>query len=356
MFMVARPSQSLSQALSLLVPGRPLREALDRILQAKRGALIVIGDGPNVLGICSGGFILDTELVPQRLAELAKMDGAIVLSRDATRIARANVHLVPDASIPTSETGTRHRTAERVAKSLKLPVISVSAAMNVVTVYLGDEKHVVRSVSWLIDRANQALQVLERFRQRLDLVLVGLSASEVEDSVTLRDVTTALQRAEMVRRIAEEAQDHLLQLGEDAGLLRFQLQELTEGVDEERMLILKDYVARGRRPEAASKELEGLAPEALLDLLLVGRVLGFQGDDLDIPVEPRGYRMLHRIPRFPEALVDRIVAQFSSLQKIMRASVGDLEEVGGVGAARARAVKDHLARLTQSSIFERYSS
>src|SRR5262250_1176066 len=147
--MAARRSKALLDALSIVAPGQPLREGLDRVVKASMGALIVIGDGPEVLNICSGGFLLDAEFSPQRLSELAKMDGAIILASDASRIARANVHLVPDPNVPTTETGTRHRTAERVARSIDVPVISVSEDMAVITLYRGDIKHPLASVARL---------------------------------------------------------------------------------------------------------------------------------------------------------------------------------------------------------------
>src|SRR5580704_15551821 len=155
------------EALGTIAPGRPLRDGVDRILQAGMGGLIVVGDGPDVLGICSGGFLLDAEFSPQRMSELAKMDGAIILAADASRIARANVHLVPNPNVPTTETGTRHRTAERVARSLEVPVISVSEDMSVITLYRGDQKHPLELAFRLINRANQALQTLERYKNRL---------------------------------------------------------------------------------------------------------------------------------------------------------------------------------------------
>ena len=212
------------ESLGAIAPGRPLRSGLDRILQANMGALIVVGDGPDVLGICSGGFLLDAEFSPQRLSELAKMDGAIILATDASRIARANVHLVPDPNVPTTETGTRHRTAERVARSIDVPVISVSEDMSVITLYRGDVKHALASVARLLGRANEALQTLERYRDRLDNVTSALSALEVEDLVTVRDVVTVLQRAEMVRRIAEEIEGYIVELGADGRLAHLQLE------------------------------------------------------------------------------------------------------------------------------------
>src|SRR5438552_5561654 len=178
-----RRSEALYAALRLVAPGTPLREGIDRILQAGMGALIIVGDGPDVLAICSGGFLLDAEFTPQRLSELAKMDGAIILAPDASRIARANVHLVPNPNVPTTETGTRHRTAERVARSIDVPVISVSEDMSVIAVYRGDLKHPLEPVPRLVTRANQALQTLERYKTPLDAVTSSLSASEVEDMV-----------------------------------------------------------------------------------------------------------------------------------------------------------------------------
>uniref|UniRef100_UPI00406BB8CA DNA integrity scanning diadenylate cyclase DisA n=1 Tax=Aciditerrimonas ferrireducens TaxID=667306 RepID=UPI00406BB8CA len=404
--MVVRPSSAMAEALALVAPGKPLREGLERILQAKRGALVVIGDDPKVLGICTGGFLLDAEFSPQRLAELAKMDGAIILSADAGRIARANVHLMPSPTIPTTETGTRHRTAERVARSLEVPVISVSQAMGVVTVYRGADRHALVPAGRLHERVSQALQTLERFRHRFDVAVAALSALEVEDTVTVRDVAAVLQPAELVRRIAEEIEASLLELGAEGRLFRLQLDELTEGVEEVRRLVVRDYlqekrteaasaagmdgheqVGGGRRPEgprearrragrgagqddgrgsvggppgtpeASLAKLERLGLDELLDPRAVAEALGLELDhgDLDASLEPRGYRLLHRLPRFPEPIADRIVEHFAGLQRIMRASVEELEEVGGVGQARAKTVKDGLARLVEANILGRYS-
>src|SRR5579862_212552 len=193
----------LIEALGIIAPGRPLRDGLDRILQANKGALILVGDGPDVLGICSGGFLFDAEFSPQRLSELAKMDGAIILASDASRIARANVHLIPGASFPPPETGTRHRTAERVARSLDVPVLTVSGSMSTITVYRNDRKHILQPPGRLVDRAGQALSTLQRFKSRFDLAVATLSTLEVEDSVSVRDVVAVLQPGEMVVRIAE---------------------------------------------------------------------------------------------------------------------------------------------------------
>jgi diadenylate cyclase len=354
----------MADALALVAPGRPLRQGLERVLQAKRGALIAIGDDASVLSICTGGFLIDAEYSPQRLTELAKMDGAIILSADAQRIARANVHLMPNPAVPTSETGTRHRTAERMARSIDVPVISVSAAMGVITIYRHDERHVLQTAGRLHDMVSQALQTLQRFRQRFDLAVTALSALEVEDTVTLRDVAAVLQPAEILMRVARDLEPVFVELGEEGRLLRLQLDELLDGVDPIRHHVARDYVRAGHDGEVSPassghvlEALERLSTEEVLDARRVGAALGLPQAqaELDASLEPRGYRLLHRLPRFPDVLVDRIVEHFAGLQKIMRASVGDLEEVSGVGEARARSVKDGLARLAEATILDRYT-
>jgi diadenylate cyclase len=380
---VAEHSQPLSGVLALVVPGTPLREGLDRVLQAKRGALVVVSDDPAVLSICTGGFLLDAEFTPQRLSELAKMDGAIILTPDASRIARANVHLMPRASIPTTETGTRHRTAERVARSIDVPVISVSEAMATVTVYRGSHRHTLQRTGRLLDLATQAMSAVERFKNRFDLALALLSTLEVEDTVSLGDVVAVLQPGEMVVRLFGEVQGYLLELGEDGRLIGLQLVELVAGVEDTLRMVVTDYVAlpeeagpvpgepgsngrppgagedritRKARADAALAALHGLPYEDLAGGAAIGGVLGIKPApaSLDLAVEARGYRLLHRLPRVSDAIIERIVARFATLPRLMRASIADLEKVGGVGEAKARAVKDGLARMVEASILERY--
>ena len=347
------------EALAAVAPGRPLREGLDRILQANMGALIVVGDGPDVLAICSGGFLLDAEFTPQRASELAKMDGAIVLAPDASRIARANVHLVPNPNVPTSETGTRHRTAERVARSIDVPVISVSEDMSIIAVYRNDLKHQLEPIPRLLNRANQALSTLERYKNRLDAVSGALSALEVEDLVTVRDVVTVLQRAEMVRRIAEEIDGYIVELGVDGRLVLLQLEELMGGVEDDRRLVLKDYLhsADAGELDTAMHALSTFSYEDLLDLKAVAGLLRLPHElsELDAILQPSGFRLLSKIPRLPDPVIFHLVERFGTLQKLMRATVGDLDEVEGVGEARARAIKEGLSRLAETSILDRYS-
>lgn len=348
----------------MAAPGRPLRDGLDRVLRAKRGGLVVVGDHPAVLSICSGGFLLDAEFSPQRLSELAKMDGAIILAADASRIARANVHLMPKASIPTTETGTRHRTAERVARSIDVPVLSVSAAMSVIAVYRNDQKHTLQPISWLRDRADQALATLERFRSRFDVALNSLSTLEVEDTVAAGDVVTALQSAEMVVRIADEVTGYLVELGDDGRMVRLQLAEMMDGVAQSRQLLVRDYLRYNASAsdigasavDTALTRLSGLASDQLVDLVRLTEILMLPSSlgDMHSGVEPRGYRLLHRLPRLSDIIIERIVDRFVNLQQIMRASLSELEQVEGVGEAKARSVKEGLTRLAETSIYERY--
>jgi len=354
----SRRDLAFIDALTMVAPGQPLREGLDRILQADMGGLIVVGDGPEVLAICSGGFLLDAEFSPQRLSELAKMDGAIILAPDASRIARANVHLVPNPNVPTSETGTRHRTAERVARSINVPVISVSEDLSVIAVYCGAVKHPLELTARLLNRANQAIQTLERYKNRLDAVTGTLTALEIENLVTVRDVVTVLQRTEMVRRIAEEIDGYIIEAGTDGRLVRLQLEELMGGVEDDRRLIIQDYSQTGESWDLpkAMEALAELTTEEILDLRAVTGVLHLPtgGAELDFALQPKGYRLLHRIPRMPEAVIEAIVSRFGTLDKVLDADVKDLDEVEGVGASRARAIKENLSRIAEGTGFDRF--
>jgi len=349
---VDRGSQPLNDALALIAPGTALREGLDRILQAKHGALIVIGDDPAVLSVCTGGFLLDAEYSPQRLSELAKMDGAIILASDASRIARANVHLVPKASIATTETGTRHRTAERVARSIDVPVVAVSEAMATIAVYRNALKHTTQSAGWLIDRSSQALATLQRFRVRFDDALTSLTRLEMEDTVSIRDVVSVLQPGEMVRRIAEEIEGHLVELGSDGRLIHLQTEELSAGVSDTVTLVVRDYAGK----DSALDRLRGLEADDLMDLGHVMTTLHLPSsvEDLHAETAARGYRLLHRLPQLSPVLIERLVERFGSLPEVMSASAAELESIDGIGAATARAVREGLARMVEASIFERY--
>ncbi|TXL58106.1 DNA integrity scanning diadenylate cyclase DisA [Aeromicrobium terrae] len=341
-----------------MAPGTQLREGLERILRGRTGALVVIGESPEVDALCTGGFALDVPFTATGLRELAKMDGAIILDSDVSRIVKAAVHLMPDPSIPTEESGTRHRTADRVARQTGVPVVSVSASMHIIALYLDETRYVLEDAGAVIGRANQAIATLERYRNRLDEVSDALSALEIEDLVTVRDVAAVAQRLEMVRRISGEIDTYVLELGVEGRLLALQLEELIGGVDAERELVVRDYLPSGRRKRPVESVLEALAEidsSALVELGAVAEAMRIGNDDtLDTPLSPRGYRLLAKVPRLPFSVVDRLIEHFGSLQKLLAASVDDLQAVEGVGDLRARGVREGLSRLAESSILERY--
>ncbi len=347
--------QGLREVLTMLAPGTPLREGIERIIRAGRGALMVVGWSPEVEPLVSGGFVIDIGATSQRIAELAKMDGALVLDADASRVLRANVHLVPDPTISTSETGTRHRSAERTAKETGLPIIAVSESMGMVNLYYGGTKHVVEEVAALLFRANQALSTLERYRSRLDEVAATLSAREVEDTVSVRDAVLTLQRAEMLRRIAHEVADHVAELGSEGRLIELQLDELVATIADERELVVRDYLGdRRRKLTKVLSDIATLSTDALLDPEQVASVMSYSEDELDRSVTPKGYRLLSRIPRLPSSVVERLVEHFGTLPAIMEASITDLDEVEGVGESRARHIQEGLRRLAEATLLDRY--
>ncbi|MBW3562384.1 MAG: DNA integrity scanning diadenylate cyclase DisA [Actinobacteria bacterium] len=351
----SRHDEEFRTVLAKLAPGTALRDGVQRIIASHRGALIVIGMSDDVGSVSSGGFSIDINCTAQRLSELAKMDGGIILSSDGERILRANVHFVPNPSIQTDETGTRHRTAERVARQTGTPVISVSESMRIVTLYLDTGKTVLEEVSSLLFRANQALATLERYRARLDEGSASLSALEIEDNVTVRDVVQVLQRAEMVVRIAEEIEDYIVELGTEGRLIQLQLDELMSQVADERALVVEDYLGdRRRKLETVLHELNSLSTDELLDLERIAKVMSYDANELEQPVAPRGLRLLAKIPRLPDQVISKLVKRFDNLQGVMGASLEDLDEVEGVGETRARSIKDGLARLAESSLLERY--
>jgi diadenylate cyclase len=342
-----------------MAPGTALRDGLERILRGRTGALIVLGHDRMVETLCTGGFPLDVEFSATRLRELCKMDGAVVLSSDGTRIVRAAVHLMPDPAIPSEESGTRHRTAERVAKQTGFPVISVSQSMRIIGLYVNGQRHVLDDSLAILSRANQALATLERYKLRLDGVSGTLSALEIEDLVTVRDAVAVVQRLEMVRRIADEIAGYVVELGTDGRLLALQLEELMAGVEADRTLVIRDYLPAGRKArnhDDALGELDALSATDLIDLVAVAKALGYPGasDALEAAVSPRGFRLLAKVPRLPGMVIDRLVDHFSSLQRLLGATVEDLQAVDGVGDARARSVREGLSRLAEASILERY--
>jgi diadenylate cyclase len=346
-----RLDDRLLGVLRQVAPGTGLRQGLERILRANTGALIVLGAPPRIESLFTGGFRIDVPFTAQRLSELAKMDGAMVLDEDASRILWANVHLMPDRAVPTVETGTRHRTAERVARQTNVPVIAVSHSMRTITLYLDGWRQVLEAAGAVLSRATQAVATLEHYRARFDEAAAALDGLELQGSATLRDVLTLLGRAEVVRRLAGELEQHVAELGADGRLLRLQLDEQSAGVAEAELLAVRDYLRPRPGWEAAEvlAELGRLTPEELLDMASMGKALDLTGDQetLDTAVTPRGYRLLARVPQLPPEVVERVVERFGSLKVILAVGVEDLEEAEGVGAEGARQLREGLKRLAE---------
>ena len=348
-------NEGMRDALARVSPGTPLRDGIDRVVRSKAGALLVLSDDPEVLSICSGGFLVDAPFSPQRLSELAKMDGAIIISKEGGRIARANVHLVPDPTVPTSETGTRHRTAERVARSLDVPVISASEEMGVINVYAGGSKRQLQETGRLLDRANQALQTLERYKTRLDDAIRSLTALEVEDVVTVRDVVIVVQRGEMVTRIADEIETMIIELGVDARLLRLQLDEIYTEIDDELDLAVADYLPPHRNVEDTLTELSRLRDDDVLDPRMTLSTLHLTDVALTDEIAPKGLRLLNRVTVLTSDQAARIANHFGELTRLQRATIADLMTIDGIDQQTAETVKETIARVTENTILGQYS-
>jgi diadenylate cyclase len=353
-----RRDPRLLASLARVAPGTELRQGIDDIIRSHEGALVVIGDPHGLAFLYSGGMKLDLPFTAQHLYEVAKMDGAIIVNDELTKIAHVNVQLMPDPTIPSQETGTRHRTAERVAKQTNALVISVSQQRETVTVFQGPRRYQLDPVPIVLAKTNQALGTLDTYRTRLEQVLTRLTALEFQNAVVLDDVLVVLQRAELTTRMAEEIERDCVELGAEGRLIRMQLGEMLGDVPQEKASVVADYHAAAPGPEAALA-LEGLSAlsyQELLEFERIAELLGYPRNvnPLDHSVSPRGFRVLAHIPRLPPAVIERVVADLDGLDAIVRASQRDLEAVQGVGAARARDIREGLRRLQEHNLVDRY--
>src|SRR6201995_3984060 len=353
-----RQDPRLLRALDVVAPGGALREGIDNIVHAHTGGLIVVGELDEISHMLSGGIRLDIDYTPAMLYQVAKMDGAIVLNPEATKIAWANVQLMPDPTILSSETGTRHRTAERVSKQTDAIVVAVSERREVVSLYVDGMKYILEDIPVVLAKANQALATLDKYRSRLDQVSTRLTALEFEGGVTLHDVLTVLQRAELVTRMAVEIERYIVELGNEGRLIEMQLEETMVGVAGDKAALLHDYLAEPV-DDAFAVALDGIARLPHQDLLDFGRLAELLGYDrkvntLDYPVSPRGYRILGRIPRLPKLVVQNIVREFRGLDEILAATDPELESVEGVGEIRAKDIREGLRRLQEINLVDRY--
>ena len=353
---MATSNNEIIEVLKTIAPGTQIREGLENILKAKTGGLIVIGDGKEVMDIVDGGFNINVEYSPARLYELAKMDGAIVISSDFKKILFANAQLIPSSSIQTVETGTRHRTAERTAKQTGDLVISISQRRNIITIFKGNNRYVLEDTAQVITKANQALQTVEKYMKVFDRKLNLLNEYEFNDIVTLENVIVAIQRAEMVMSVVDEVQKAIYELGEDGRLLEMQLEELVGDLETEELLMIKDYmvVSRRRSPDKVLEEIRKLSYEELMKSQVIAKLLGYEDFDNydEVGVYTKGYRVLNKIPRMPSSIVENMVKSFKSFQHILSADIPQLDEVDGIGEVRARTIKQSLRRMQEQFVFD----
>lgn len=348
--------QQMLRVLRMVAPGTALREGLESILRARTGGLIVIGDSAQIMSLADGGFRIDSDFLPAHIYELAKMDGAIILSHDLKRILYANAHLSPDPAIPSFETGIRHRTAERTARQTGELVIAISQRRHIISLYKGNVRYILRDTDTILAKANQALQTLEKYKSVLDQALTNLSGLELEDMVTTIDVALAVQRAQLVLRIVREVDRYVLELGTEGRLVNMQLEELAGNVAEEFLLVLRDYAAPELEPEQIATTLSAFPADDLPDLAMVAKLMGLGGGAgaLENIQVPRGYRMLRKIPRLPMPVIENLVTRFTSLQPILQATIAELDDVDGIGEVRARMIKEGLRRLREQIMLERH--
>lgn len=348
---------NITEILKLIAPGTPIRDGLENILRAKTGALLLITDNSQILKeIVDGGFTINEDYTSAKLYELAKMDGAIVLSGDLKKILYANAQLIPAREIATLETGTRHRTAERAAKQTGELVISISQRRSIITVFKGNDRYVLEDTDVVLNKANQAIQTLEKYKKVFDNKLNLLNEYEFNDIVTLENVIVAIQRAEMVMRIVEEIQRQIYELGSDGRLVGMQLEELIGGLEKEELLIIKDYMVvtkKKKTPEKILEKLELLEYEELSNENTMARLLGYENFDNydEVGVYTKGYRILDKIPRMPANIVENLVDSFKSFQHILAADIESLDDVEGIGEVRARTIRQSLKRMQDQFVF-----
>ncbi|GER67286.1 DNA integrity scanning protein DisA [Weizmannia acidilactici] len=347
--------KTMSEILQLIAPGTPIREGIDHVLRANTGGLIVMGYDDTVKTLVDGGFHINCPFSPSYLYELAKMDGAIILNDAGTRILIANAQLAPDSSIPSTETGMRHRTAERVAKQTKSLVIAISQRRHVITLYQGSVRYTLKEIPVMLTKANQAIQTLEKYKLVLDQSIANLTALEFEDIVTFNDLLQVMHRIEMVLRIKKELMAYLNELGTEGRLVRLQMKELLNHIEEEAVLIFKDYAYEPvQKPAELLRRFQDLVSSEMLEDQICMKLLGYNhANRLEDIVYPRGYRILHKIPRLPAAVIENLVQAFRSLSRLMKASERELDEVEGIGEVRAKKVKNGIYRIKEQMFIDR---
>lgn len=347
---------SISEVLQFIAPGTPIREGIDNVLRANTGGLIVVGYNEKVRSIVDGGFEINCPFSPSFLYELAKMDGAIILNEEGNKILFANAQLAPNSEMPASETGMRHRTAERVAKQTKALVIAISQRRNVITLYQGNFRYALKDIGVILTKANQAIQTLEKYKVVLEQSITNLSILEFEESVSYNDFLLVLHRFEMVLKIKGELLILLHELGTEGRLIRLQLNEILTELEEEVMLILKDYAfERDIVVRDVMQRMQALASNGIIEDMVLLKLLGYLGYvHLEENKNPRGYRILHKIPRLPAIIIENLINRFGGLAPIITATVEELDEVEGIGEVRAKKIKEGFKLIKERLYTDRH--
>ena len=350
---IDKQQEIINGILKIVAPGTQLRHGIDNILRANTGGLIVVGYDGKLQEIVDGGFSIECRFTPAYLYELAKMDGAIILNKEASKILYANTQLIPETSISSTETGIRHRTAERVAKQTGNLVISISQRRNVITLYQGNIRYSLKEIGVILTKANQAMQTLEKYKSVLDQGITDLGALEFEELVTLQEVAQVIHRIEMVLRIKKEILNYINELGTEGRLISMQMEELVSNLESEAKWLIGDYVKDvDESPADVMKRLKKLSSDDLLEDNAIMNILGYQ--DQNENVTPRGYRILHKIPRLPSNIIENLVDSFENLNAISKASIEELDHVDGIGAIRAKKIKDGLKRIQEQLFVDRH--
>lgn len=345
-------TSELFATLKLLSPGTYLREGIDYIIQSKTGGLVVLGDTPEILDLTEGGFLINCPYTPTGLYELAKMDGAIILSEDIKRIVCANVTLRTSPTIPSNETGLRHRSADKFARETGHIVLAVSRSRNTLTLYLKDQRYIFRERPTLFSGANQTMLVLTQYLKALQNAVAILNWAELSGNVTLANVVTAIQLCERVRHAEQELECYRIELGTQTQSLQYVIPGLATEI-ESGLLMIKDYYHEGLRDASEAFEaILGLEALSLADQGNISEALGYSRDVRNAfeVLEPRGYRMLSRVPRIPFSIIENIVHKFKTLDRVNTATVGELQAVDGVGKTRASTIKNALAHMKSTSV------
>ena len=332
-----------------LIPGQPLRNGVDLVADKKTGALIVIGTSAKLEKISSGGITLNNcSYTPEMLSELAKMDGAIIVDANVNNILKANVHLNPSDNIPTSQTGTRHRTAERVSVETELSVIAVSEESSTIKVFSDNSVNELEESSIIFGKVNESLQSIDRTRRRFDDAVLELGELEVENTLTNQQVLEVIQRGELLGRLSQQVRKEATDLGEDSGLVMIQIDSLESGVRNTLDLVLKDHLPakRFRNINKAVDEIANLTYEELNSIQHLGSVLFMES--LDEVSTSKGYRILARLPGLPDNLHDSLIQKFKTLPNLLTASTDKLFEVEGIGRSRAQQLRDYFDTLLKN--------